>query len=237
MDASTNKKKCLKDNIEQTTTKNRISLEQIEQNNLKKSYQSNQPNPNLNSINQPMANNPDKFSTLEYYKFLLYSLKFEIKTFEFFDLIRVSSIAEVFFWLVSIITSFILPLAKVQSEDNFQTLVLVQIFHILRAFFGFVLLCRIPKSYELLEKINSSISSSDLKSKSYNEIMKDLGRDDIIPRLESNKPFFIIYFILTFLVISIDIVGFFYILIRYGDTRFEAAVIALIITFIFIRNI
>ena len=161
-------------------------------------------------------------------------MKFEIKAFEFLDLLRISSVTEVFFWILTMITSFIVP--SIDGE-NFQTLALFQIFHPIRAALGIYILCRIPKTYELLEKINNNLNVDDLKTKTYNNILKDLSKDDIIPRLEANKLSLMGYFFLTCLLMAIDIIGFFYVFSKKDNVSFAMSASSLFITFILMGNL
>ena len=208
-----------------------VSLEQIESTN------SNSDNScdvgfssNVNGTNKKLGEKDDN-STVQYYKFLLYSLKFEIKAYEFMNLIRVSTTGEIFFWVLNILTTFLLPLAE---NENYSTLVLFQIFHIFRAGIGIVLLIRLPRTYDLLENINKDLREEDLRTKSYQDILKDLGRENVISSLEKNEAFLLIYLLLSFFVMAIDIGGIFFIFGKSGNSNLISSVAALFITFILV---
>ena len=275
---SSNKSEILNSKSDIKITKTRITLDQIEKNTINSlnavkavnavnhiiSIDSDNELNDNSDKNTHMINEEHKYNktyekmiknnkTIKYLKFLLYSMKFEIKMFEFLDLIRISCFSELFCWIISLITLFIsqlpltlpLPNNSTQplpmppsphnnSQDNFLILIIFQSLHIIRAIVGSLIIFKIPKTYEFLEKIKHGLREEDLRSKSYNNILREMGRDDILPKFESMKAYLLIYFGFTLVLMGIDIIGFFYIFAKSGNSHIQVSGLNLLVTFIFI---
>ncbi len=179
------------------------------------------PNPNMNP-NPLQANNPNSYNvsqqqgndvpesqltntekTINYYKFLLYSLKVEMKTLEFFNILRASSNSEIGLWILS---ACILASIPKTLEITSQEFVWFHLTHIARGVLGYIILFRLPKTYDLIDSMEDDVTQT--KDKTYNEILREVGKREIIPKIEKNKCILIFYMILTFVSLIIDVIDF-----------------------------
>jgi hypothetical protein len=208
----------------------RITLEQIEEKTVSNDTRIAIKESEL-KLEQKIHNRPGHLNTLDYYQFLLFTMKFEIKIFEFMNLIKISSIAEIFLWIVCLITSYIIALPLGSSY------IFIQIIHIVRAIVGIILLCQIPKSYELLNLIKEeSFINPSMANKDYTVILKELASPDILPKINKTKPTLIGYFFITFICTAVDVIGFLYLLFSNSTSKHESMISAVIITFIFLSK-
>jgi len=141
--------------------------------------------------------------TINFYKFLLYSIKIEQKILEFFNIMRSSAISEISVWVLS---ACILASIPTNLEITNKHFVWVHIFHLLRAANGIVLIFRLPKTYEIIPLMENDVLIT--KEKTYNEILREVGNREIMPKIEANKWFLVGYFLLTFVNMIIDIIDF-----------------------------
>ena len=103
-----------------------------------------------------------KNRTLQYYKFLFYSLKTEIKVQDFVKLINVSNSGELVIWIMSVILYSCSPKKFVTHLQNSTktlklsgTLIWLHIFHVLRSILGIFLICKLPRSSQFIEHLES----------------------------------------------------------------------------------
>jgi len=141
--------------------------------------------------------------TINYYKFLLHSLKIELKLLEFFNLMRSSSSSEVGLWIFSACLYASIPdTLDIKSKPY----VWFHLVHLARGILGFVLVYKLPKTYEFMDSMENDINVTE--GKSYNDVLREVGKREIIPRIESNKWLLISYLILTFINLIIDVIDF-----------------------------
>ena len=149
------------------------------------------------NIERKDIKNNDKI--LQFFKFLLISLKIEIINIEFLLLIKKSSNTEIIICLISIINYIN------DNNGRFSFLfVCLKFFHIIRGIIGLFLLTRIPKTYNLIEKLN--VDDNTLETKEYKEIVIDIIKSDVIPQIDNIKGTLFIYFFLTILNFFIDFI-------------------------------
>ena len=75
------------------------NIEENQRNSLDNNNKNNYNNENNNNQNQPKKKN----RTLQYYKFLFYTMKTEIKVHDFLKLLRNSNTAELSIWTISVV--------------------------------------------------------------------------------------------------------------------------------------
>ena len=141
-----------------------------------------------------------KNRTLQYYKFLLYSIKSEIKLNEFYSLIKFSSFYE--------IAGCIIGLLLMISGKLYFNYVWILIFHFIRGSVGFYLLENLPRSYNLIEKFK--LNEKDLETKVFNDIVRENLKENVFDQLKKQKNYLILYFLLNFLNYLLDLIAFFY---------------------------
>jgi hypothetical protein len=141
--------------------------------------------------------------TINYYKFLLQSVKIEMKVLEFFYLMKSSSSSEIGLWILS---ACILATIPDNVVINSKEYVWFHLLHLLRGIIGIILIYRLPKTYDFIDCLEGDIQNSN--EKTYNEILREVGNREIMPKIEANKWFLIIYLIATIINLIIDIIDF-----------------------------
>jgi len=175
------------------------NIKQYNEGNFKSGQGSFQQSNQQNLQAQPTEKKKNRY--LQYLKFLLFSLKVEIKTNEFMVLIKSSNIAEVFLWIFSIIVFF-------SSSYKFP-FVWLQITHLIRGFIGMYILRNLPRTYELVDKLNVD-EKTLAEHKVYNDIVREVVRKEVITRLTAMRGWLIFYFCLTIINFILDVISLLY---------------------------
>jgi hypothetical protein len=168
-------------------------------------YQANNPqveNPNNN--NKPDTLLKKKNRTLQFYKFLFYSMKVEIKIKEFIDLVRFSNQSEIILWIISVVIFF-------NSGGNPHIFVWIHITHILRGIFGFVIMIKLPRTYQIVEKFKE-IGQNDIQTKLFNDIVRDVMKKELVHKVDGMRGWLITYFVMTCINFVFDVIDFLYLL-------------------------
>jgi hypothetical protein len=164
------------------------------------------PNSDLNNADRVNPKNPKKKNrTLQFYKFLFYSMKVEIKVHEFYDLIRFSNQSEISLWILSIILYFNSP------PDFSNVFVWIHILHIIRGVFGFLILIKLPRSYNVVEAMKN-VPEREMETKLFNDIARDVMKKEVMDKMEGHKCWLIIYFVMTFVNFIFDVIDFLFVL-------------------------
>lgn len=162
---------------------------------------------NMNNINYQNAIIPNqsapartvkKNRTLQYYKFLFYSIKLEIKATEFIDLIRFANQSEISLWIVSLVL----------HQEGYSGFLWFHIIHLIRGLIGFFLLLKFPKSGDIIDQM--ALNKQDIENHIFNDLARKSIRTRIFEPFKSMKPLLIIYMLLTILNFFIDSLDFFY---------------------------
>ena len=159
--------------------------------------------------NQEMPEEKKKNRTLQFYKFLLYSLKTEMKINEFFYLIKISSVYE--------ISAFLFTILLLLTGEFGYSFLFLGLLHFIRGCVGLHLLEKLPKSYELIE--NFTAKEEELQTKIFNDIVRDNFKNLVFTTLEKQKKFLILYFVLNFLNYILDLIAFFISLSLMGQVQ------------------
>ena len=156
-----------------------------------------------------------KNRTLQFFKFLLNSMKMEISLNEFMKLIKMSNQGEIGLWIISIFLYY---------SGNYEfPLVWLHILHLIRGFLGVSIFFKLPRSYELIDSID--VEGKLMENKVFNDLMRDSAKQHILPLIQNLKVYLLAYFSLTFVNFMIDIVDFLYLLSNINSTQINSSVI------------
>lgn len=182
---------------------------------------------NNKSSNDKSPSKP-KNRTLQYYKFLHYAMKTEIKYYEFHSLAKWCSHVEVLSWIASIILYF--------SAEEFKTAFpWLNTIHLARGIIGYIILVKLPRSYEFLNKID--IDYNTAATQEYNYIMRDQVKKHFLKDILDMKCWLVTYFSLTFANFIIDIIHFIYCVASLDDKDQKLSDQLDIVTFLLISII
>ena len=173
-----------------------------------------------------------KNRTLQYYKFLFYSLKTEIKAQDFLKLLRTSNTIEIAIWIISFLlyanTPKGFPRLKqgTKSSSYKNSFIWLHLIHVIRGALGFFITHTIPRSYKVTEYLES-ISDSKLERTLFNDLIRETIFFSITEKIKSKKIPILAYLILTAINFVIDIIDFFVILASLSDAESDAKVVLL----------
>jgi hypothetical protein len=171
----------------------------MEEHDYEKDFQKDNPiennNPSEEAINPPPKK---KNRTLQYYKFLHYAMKIEIKMHEFIDLIRFSNQSEISLWILSLV------LYINSNSSNQNQLIWFHLLHVARGIMGMLLMLSLPKSYNLVESMN--VDNTQLETKLFNDIAREVADREVVSKLKKMKGKLIFYFVMTFINFTIDVI-------------------------------
>ena len=182
-----------------------------------------------------------KNRTLQYYKFLFYSLKTEIKAQDFLKLLRTSNLVEISIWIISLLLYANTPKdfprlsnGERKSTTYKNTFIWFHLLHILRGALGIFLAYTIPRSYKVTEDLEK-ISDSKLETTLFNDLIRETIFFSITEKVKSKKIPIIAYLILTALNFVFDIIDFFVVISSLSKARSDAKVVLL--TYLLIAGI
>lgn len=198
-----NNKKINKDDYASNDKMNIID----EQFNNNKDYSNNinrNVNININGKEPEQIIKKKKNRTMQYYKFLFYSMKMEIKTVEFLDMNRFSNQSEISLWILSIAL----------YETGFSQFVWYHILHFIRGLLGFIIILKFPKSGSISDQMNAN--KQDVENLIFNDLTRKAIKSRIIEPISKLKSWLIVYMILTLINFCIDIIDFLYQLSKFA---------------------
>lgn len=188
-------------------------------------------NNNNNNINNEIK--PSKKNrTLQFYKFLFYSIKLEIKVHEFVDLVRYANQSEIILWILSLLLYVNTPknFPKISSGETKvkykNVFIWLHIFHLIRAGFGIYIWIKIPKSYHYIESMKN-FSDEKLSKTLFNDLARENLDHQIIKPVKDLRVLIVIYFSLTFLNLIFDVLDFLVILPGLKDASSDSKVVLL----------
>ena len=145
--------------------------------------------------------------TVQYYKFLFYSMKTEIKLYELFTLISWTNLIEILTWAISMIL-----FVKFDVKSPFA---IINLTHLLRGIMGHYVLAAMPKSHQMVERL--SITEEDMENKDFKDLMKKEFQLQIMNRITNMNSLIITYFALTFVNFFVDLIDFLISITRLND--------------------
>ena len=154
-----------------------------------------------NPNNNEQKSSKKKNRTLQYYKFLFYSMKTEIKVHDFLKLLRSSNTAELSIWTISILLFANIPknfpVVKEGEESNRATIsstfIWLHILHVARAFLGMYLGYKLPRSHQIID-ILQNLSDEKLEKTLFNDILRETIYNHVILVIKQRKQLIFIYF-------------------------------------------
>lgn len=157
----------------------------------------NNQNPNLPNQSPPVRS-IRKNRTLQYYKFLFYSIKLEIKATEFIDLIRFANQSEISLWIVSLVL----------HQEGYSGFLWFHVLHLVRGLIGFFLLFKFPKSGDVIDQM--ALNKQDIENNIFNDLARKSVNTRIFEPFKTMKPLLVIYMLMTVINFCIDSLDFFY---------------------------
>ena len=200
-----------------------------------------QTNSGENHNNSNQANMNKKNRTLQFYKFLFYSLKTEIKVHDFLKLLRNSNTAELSLWTISVVLYANIPkdIPIIKSKGEILVkydggFIWLHIVHIIRAFLGMFIGYKLPRSYQIMDSLQS-LSDEKLEKTLFNDIIRETLYNQAILVIKERKFIIMIYFFFTIVNIFFDFIDFLVTLSKLTSAPSAAKVI--FITYLFISII
>ena len=173
-----------------------------------------------------------KNRTLQYYKFLFYSMKTELKIHDFVKLVRVSNAGEIAIWIMSLLLYANTPkdFPKVSDGENSTSYKNVFIWfhfiHVLRAALGIFLIHTFPKSFQVINSLNGN-SDSKLETTLFNDLIRETIFFNVTEKIKPKKIPISIYLLMTIVNFVFDLVDFLVILTSLSSAKPEAKVVLL----------
>ena len=173
-----------------------------------------------------------KNRTLQYYKFLFYSLKTEIKAQDFLKLLRTSNTIEISIWIISLLLYANTPkdfpkISQGEKSSSYKnTFIWFHLIHVARGGLGIFIAYTIPRSYRVTEYLET-ISDSKLETTLFNDLIRETIFFSITEKIKAKKIPIIAYLILTALNFIFDIIDFFIVITSLSRARNDAKVVLL----------
>ena len=165
---------------------------------------------------------------IQFYNFLTYCTKSEIS---------IQEVQLIFYWIGIIeCFTFFLSFCLFCSYPKQFWRNWFFIFHVARAFVGFIILKRLPRTSEIISKLENyeNLPVSEIQLNLYKSYSKLLSVDS-----DQIKPLFIIYWLITVVNILLDIIIFFVFLHEWGnrDFNFRNSMTLIVISILFSKII
>lgn len=183
-------------------------------------------------INNKKSNIKKKNRTLQFYKFLFYSIKTEIKLHDFIKLFRFSNSGEISLWIMSLILYISTPKDLLKSSEGKKSTIYNNIFiwfhflHIIRAVLGIFLIYYFPRSFEVINSLES-YSNTKFEKTLFNDLIRESIFFNVTERIKPKKKFVITYLIITLINLFFDLIDFFVILASLSRVKLNAKVVLL----------
>jgi len=160
------------------------------------------------SLISSLSEYPPVQKNAKLFKFILLTAKVEIKFNSLIKLIYNTCLYEIVLWILT----FFLYLSA--PKDMLYTWVLLV--HILKAILGFILLNKMPKTFEIIENVGKNPNFDEDK---IIDLIKKEIKETFIIKWEENKGKFLIYLIVTIMCFGIDFILFMTQLISFGKNE------------------
>ena len=195
---------------------------------------------NKNNINNKSPYKK-KNRTLQFYKFLFYTMKTEIKTNDFLKLLRNSNTAELTIWTISVLLFANIPknfpILK-EGEKSRATysgaFLWFHLLHIIRASLGMYIGYKLPRSYRIMDELQK-IPDEKLAKTLFNDIIRETLYYHAVIVIKEKRFLILIYFIISILNAIIDLIDFLVVLARLSNCASSAKV--MFISYFIIANI
>ena len=173
-----------------------------------------------------------KNRTLQYYKFLFYSMKTELKLHDFIKLVRTTNSGEIAIWLISLILYANTPkdfpkLLEGEKSTSYKNIFIwFHFIHVLRAALGLFLIYAFPRSFQVINILESN-SDSKLETTLFNDLIRETIFFNVTEKIKPKKIPIILYLIMTIFNYVFDLVDFLVILTALSGAKPEVKVILL----------
>ena len=173
-----------------------------------------------------------KNRTLQYYKFLFYSMKTELKLHDFIKLVRISNSGEIAIWIISLILYANTPkdfpkLSEGEKSTSYKNaFIWFHFIHVLRAVLGLFLIHTFPRSFEVINNLENN-SDSKLEKTLFNDLIRETIFFNVTEKIKPKKIPVIIYLIMTVINFVFDMIDFLVILGSLSGAKPEAKVVLL----------
>ena len=190
-------------------------------------------NNNIDSYNpNPKEGLKKKNRTLQYYKFLFYSMKTELKIHDLLKLIRTSNAGEISIWIISLILYANTPknfpkLTEGEKSTSYKNVFIwFHFIHVFRAILGAFLIYSFPRSFQVINSLESN-SDSKLEKTLFNDLIRETIFFNVTEKIKPRKIPIIIYLIMTVINFVFDLIDFLVILSALSGAKPEAKVVLL----------
>ena len=173
-----------------------------------------------------------KNRTLQYYKFLFYSMKTELKLHDFIKLVRASNAGEIAIWIISLILYANTPkdfpkLSEGEKSTSYKNVFIwFHFIHVLRAALGLFLIYTFPRSFQVINNLETN-SDSKLEKTLFNDLIRETIFFNVTEKIKPKKIPIIIYLIMTVINFVFDMIDFLVILGSLSGAKPEAKVVLL----------
>ena len=173
-----------------------------------------------------------KNRTLQYYKFLFYSMKTELKLHDFVKLVRASNAGEIAIWLISLILYANTPkdfpkLSEGEKSTSYKNIFIwFHFIHVLRAALGLFFIHTFPRSFQVINNLESN-SDSKLETTLFNDLIRETIFFNVTEKIKPKKIPLIIYLAMTLVNYVFDMIDFLVILSALSGAKPEAKVVLL----------
>jgi hypothetical protein len=173
-----------------------------------------------------------KNRTLQYYKFLFYSMKTELKIHDFVKLVRASNAGEISIWIISLVLYANTPkdfpkLSEGEKSTSYKNaFIWFHLIHVLRAVLGAFLIHTFPKSFQVVNSLDN-ISDEKLETTLFNDLIRETIFFNVTEKIKPKKIPILIYLVMTVINFVFDLVDFLVILNSLSGAKPEAKVVLL----------
>ena len=192
-----------------------------------------------NNINNKIPHKK-KNRTLQFYKFLFYTMKTEIKINDFLKLLRNSNTAELTLWTISVLLfanipkNFPILKEGEKSKATYSSVFLwFHLLHIVRACLGMYIGYKLPRSYRIMDELQN-IPDEKLAKTLFNDIIRETLLSHAVIVVKKRRFLILIYFIISIINVIIDLVDFLVVLARLSSSASSAKV--MFISYFIIAN-
>ena len=173
-----------------------------------------------------------KNRTLQYYKFLFYSMKTELKLHDFVKLVRASNAGEIAIWIISLILYANTPkdfpnLSEGGKSAPYKNaFIWFHFIHVLRAALGIFLIHSLPKSFQVINSLESN-SDEKLERTLFNDLIRETIYFNVTEKIKPKKIPIFIYLIMTVINFVFDLIDFLVVLSSLSGAKPEVKVVLL----------
>ena len=173
-----------------------------------------------------------KNRTLQYYKFLFYSMKTELKLHDFIKLVRASNAGEIAIWVISLILYANTPkdfpkLSNGEKSTPYKNaFIWFHFIHVLRAVLGIFLIHTLPKSFQVINSLESN-SDEKLERTLFNDLIRETIYFNVTEKIKPKKIPIFIYLIMTVINFVFDLIDFLVVLSSLSGAKPEVKVVLL----------